>query len=200
MIGRRIIYMIATIVGLVALGAFAQSSVDTFPVGTTTMIYQIQSEDLDEPQILELRVTAHGGDRYTVRMTTEQTGTEDDLATGFGFLFRSATVSSGAGNISYSSLQALMDQRSRLQEGQSYLLPGGGEFQEIEGVTIAGVFCLEGTFVDTRDEAVRMRVAFALSHPVYVSPRLLTEEKRGGVWVETFRLELVSYEHVEAEG
>ncbi|HDS29064.1 MAG TPA: hypothetical protein ENN96_01125 [Candidatus Acetothermia bacterium] len=195
----NVICWASLILSVSVLGAMSQSSVDAFPVGTTTMIYHVYSEDLVEPQVLELRVTSDG-DLYTVRMTTEQTGTEDELAAGFGFLFGAATITSGTGSFSYSSLQALMDQRSRLQEGQSYLLPGGGEFQEIEGVTIAGVFCLEGTVVNAQDDTMRMRVAFALSHPVFISPRLLSEEKRDDVWVETFRLELISYEHAESDG
>ncbi|MCK5248221.1 hypothetical protein KAR02_15050, partial [Candidatus Bipolaricaulota bacterium] len=117
---------------LAGLGAVAQSDLDVFPIGTTTMIYTVTSEDTSEPQILELVVTSYGDDRYTVRMVTEQTGNEDELATGFGFIFGSAMVSSGGGHdADFSSLNALMDQRSRLEEGQDYLLPGGGMFTEI---------------------------------------------------------------------
>jgi len=191
------------ILGLVTIGSvvFAQADLDVFPIGTTTMVYNIVTEELDEPQILELVVTAHGDDRYTVRMVTEQTGNEDELASGFGFIFGATTVSSGAGHdISYSSLQALMDQRDRLQEGQDYLLPGGGVFTEIVGVTIAGVWCLEGSFVDPDEEDVRMTVAFALTNPVYISPLIRAEELRDGKWVETFVLELVEYTVTEGEG
>jgi len=178
----------------VGLGVFGQSDIDVFPVGTTTMVYSVTAEDMSEPQSLELTVTVHGDGRYTVRMMTEQSGTEDELATGFGFLFGSAQVSSGSGHdVSYSSLQALMDQRSRLQEGQDYLLPGGGTFTDIAGVTIAGVWCLEGQLVDEDDSSQRLTVAFALTHPVYISPRIRAEELRNGVWVETFALELVEY-------
>lgn len=189
--------------GLVAIGSvvFAQADLDVFPIGTTTMVYNIVTEELDEPQILELVVTAHGDDRYTVRMLAEATGTEDELASGFGFIFGATTVSSGAGHdVSYSSLQALMDQRDRLQEGQDYLLPGGGVFTEIVGATIAGVWCLEGSFVDPDEEDVRMTVAFALSNPTYISPRILVEELRDGKWVETFGLELIEYTVTEGEG
>ena len=185
----------------VGVAGFAQSDLDQFPAGTTTMVYHVTSEDMSEPQILELVVTAHEDGRYTVRMATEQTGDEDELATGFGFIFGAATVSSGGGHdVSYTSLEALMDQRSRLQEGQDYLLPSGGMFTDIVGVTIADVWCLEGTFSNPDEPDSRMTVAFALTHPVYISPRIRAEELRDGEWVETFALVLIEYSVTEGGG
>ena len=199
---KRIIGILAGIgLLLTGLGAVAQSDLDVFPIGTTTMLYNVSSEDTSEPQTLELTVTSYGDDRYTVRMVTEQTGNEDELATGFGFIFGTANVSSGGGHdADFSSLTALMDQRDRLEEGQDYLLPGGGLFTEIVGVTIAGVWCLEGTFIDADDENIRMTVAFALTNPVYISPLIRAEELRDGEWVETFSIELIEYTVVEGEG
>lgn len=197
------IFGLALAIGISAIGvgAVAQSDLDAFPLGVTTMVYHVTSEEMSEPQVLELVVTAHQDGRYTVRMMTEQTGDEDELATGFGFMFGAATVSSGAGHdVSYTSLQALMDQRSRLQEGQDYLLPNGGMFTQIVGVTIADVFCLEGTFSDPDDLDVRMTVAFAITNPVYISPRIRAEELRDGEWVQTFALELIEYTVTEGEG
>ena len=197
------ILSIALGIGILALGigAVAQSDIDVFPLGTTTMIYNVTSEDMTGTQTLELVVTSYGDDSYTVRMVTEQTGNEDELATGFGFMFGAASVSSGGGHdADYSSLTALMDQRDRLQEGQDYLLPGGGSFENIIGVTIAGVWCLQGSYVDADDENVRMTVAFALTNPVYISPLIRAEELRDGEWIETFALELVEYTVVEGEG
>lgn len=199
---KRIIVLLAGLgLLLTGIGAFAQSDLDVFPLGTTTMRYTVTSEDTSEPQILELVVTSYGDDRYTVRMVTEQTGNEDELATGFGFMFGAASVSSGGGHdADMSSLTALMDQRERLEEGQDYLLPGGGLFEDIVGVTIAGIWCLEGSYIDEDDENIRMTVAFALTNPVYISPRIRAEELRDGEWVETFALELIEYTVVEGEG
>ena len=193
---------IITAVMLAGFGitGIAQSELDVFPMGITTMIYNVTSEDTSEPQILELVVTAYEDGRYTVRMVTEQTGTEDELATGFGFIFGAARVSSGGGHdVSYTSLEALMDQRSRLQEGAEYQLPSG-VFTDIVGVTIAGVWCLEGTLLDEDDPAARMTVAFALTNPVYISPRIRAEELRDGEWVQTFAIELVEYTVTEGGG
>jgi hypothetical protein len=185
----------------VSVAAAAQSDLDVFPIGTTTMRYNVTSEDMTGAQTLELVVTSYGDDRYTVRMVTEQTGNEDELGTGFGFMFGAASVSSGGGHAAdYSSLTALMDQRSRLQEGQDYLLPGGGAFENIVGVTIAGVWCLQGTMIDEDDDTSRMTIAFALTNPVYISPLIRAEELRNGEWIETFALELVEYTFAESEG
>ncbi len=186
--------------GMVIVG-YAQTDLDIFPVGTTSMLYNMTAEDMSEPQSLELTVTVYGDDRYMLRMLTEQTGTEDELGTGFGFIFGAAQISSGGGHgADFSSLNALMDQRNRLQEGQDYLLPGGGSFEDIVGVTIAGVWCLQGTLLNQDNEDERMTIAFALSHPVYISPLIVAEESRDGTWVEVFRLEMLEYAFVEGEG
>jgi len=39
------------------IGAVAQSDIDVFPLGTTTMIYNVTSEDMTGSQTLELVVT-----------------------------------------------------------------------------------------------------------------------------------------------
>jgi hypothetical protein len=172
--------------------AFAQTDLSVFPKGTTKMVYKMRTEDMTQPMPLELSVTVHGDGTYTVRMVTEGTGTEDELGS-FGFIGGMTSVSAGGQDVSYTSLQALMDQRSRLQEGQEYLLPGGGSFTGITGATIAGVWCLQGTLADPDDPDVRTTVAFALSKPVYISPLIRVEELRNGQWVEVFSLELVEY-------
>jgi hypothetical protein len=195
---------IGLVIGIGALaigaGAFAQADLSAFPVGTTTMTYHVIAEDMSEPQTLELVVVARESGQYTVKMYTESTGTEDQLS-GFGFIFGATSIAyGGQHDVSYSSLQALIDQRSRLQEGQEYLLPGGAAFTDIVGVTIAGVWALEGSFVDPDHPDTRLTVAFGLSQPVFISPRVVSEELRDGQWVEVFRLELVDYDFVEGEG
>jgi hypothetical protein len=190
---KRILILASLVLAVAVSSAFAQADLDTFPIGTTKMVYNIRTEDMGQAQALELSVTAFAGGTFTVRMVTEGTGTKDEMEA-FGFIFGATHVSSGSGqNVSYSSLQALMDQRSRLQEGQAYLLPGGGSFTSIVGVTLAGVWCLQGSLVDPDAPDTRTTVAFALSHPVYISPLIRVEELRTGQWVEVFSLELVEY-------
>jgi hypothetical protein len=190
---KRILILASLVVAVAVSSAFAQADLDTFPIGTTRMVYNIRTEDMGQAQALELSVTAFAGGTFTVRMVTEGTGTKDEMEA-FGFIFGATHVSSGSGqNVSYSSLQALMDQRSRLQEGQAYLLPGGGSFTNIVGATLAGVWCLQGSLIDPDAPDTRTTVAFALSHPVYISPLIRVEELRSGQWVEVFSLELVEY-------
>ena len=190
---RKTGMIIAFVMLTISLSASAQSDLAAFPVGTTTMVYSVSSEGISEPQTLELVVTVHGDDLYTVSMTTEATGTEEELAAGFGFIFGAASVSSGGGrDVNYSSIQALIDQRNRLQAGEDYALPGA-DFVDVAAVTIAGVDSLEGMIVDSENPDSRTTIAFALTDPVYISPRIVVEELRDGEWVETFRMELVGY-------
>jgi len=189
---KRIRWIALMIVVLGAWSGFAQSELGAFPEGTTTMRYEIRGEDAGF-QTLELRVTSFGDGTYTLSMLNEQSGSEDDLGS-FGFIFGVSSVSSGAGtSVDYSPLEALMDQRDRLQVGEDYLLPGGTEFTGIVAAKIAGVQCLEGSYIDPEDSGRRVNVAFALSQPTYISPRLRVEELRDGAWVETFIIELVEY-------
>jgi hypothetical protein len=97
------------------------------------------------------------------------------------------------------AIQALIDQRNRLQEGEDYALPGA-DFVGVTAVTIAGVDSLEGMIVDPDNPDSRTTIAFALADPVYISPRIVVEELRNGVWVETFRMELVEYGYDGAGG
>ena len=189
---KRIRWIALMIVVLGAWSGFPQSELGAFPEGTTTMRYEIRGEDAGF-QTLELRVTSFGDGTYTLSMLNEQSGSEDDLGS-FGFIFGVSSVSSGAGtSVDYSPLEALMDQRDRLQVGEDYLLPGGTEFTGIVAAEIAGVQCLEGSYIDPEDSDRRVNVAFALSQPTYISPRLRVEELRDGAWVETFIIELVEY-------
>lgn len=186
---------------IVAIGSvlFAQADLDSFPIGRTEMVYNIFTEEMDEPQLMKLLVVAREDGPFTVRMSTEATGTKEQLS-GFGFLFGATSIASGGGyDISYPSLQALIEQRSRLQEGKEYILPSGGIFTDISRVTIAGVQCLEGSFVNPDNENMRMTTALALSHPVYISPRIRIEERHDGDWAETFVMELVEYTVIEGE-
>jgi len=197
---KRIGWIAVLAVAALGSSVFAQADLSAFPAGTTTMVYELMAEDMSEPQTLELVVTAREDGRYTVRMVTESTGTEDELG-GFGFIFGATSVAyGGEHDVSYSSLQALIDQRDRLQEGQEYLLPGGAEYTNIIGATIAGVWCLEGTFIDPEEPTQTMTVAFGLSHPVFISPRVVAVEEVDGVTTEIFRLELIEYSFVEGEG
>ena len=198
---KRIASLIV-ILGLVGFGvaAYAQSDLDAFPIGTIQMVYQITTEEMDSPQSLGFTLVSRGNDDYTISMNMEASGTADQLA-GFGFLFAGAQMSYGGGeSVSYSPLQALMEQRSHLQAGNDYILPGGGSFKDITLVEIAGVQCLQGSFIDPSSTDTKMTMAFSISDPVYMFPLVHVEELRDGQWVTTLRMELTTYSFTPPEG
>jgi hypothetical protein len=183
-----------------AVVSFAQADLDAFPIGTTKMVYTIVTEEMNEPQTLALTVVSRGDGQYTLIMNMEASGTADQLS-GFGFLFTGASLSYGGGeDVSYSSLQALINQRSHLRAGGDYILPGGGSFNDIVSVEVAGVQCLEGSFVDPDKKNTRMTMAFSISDPVYTFPLVRVEELRNGEWVETLEMELTEYTFTAPEG
>ncbi|HDL86690.1 MAG TPA: hypothetical protein ENH11_10280 [Candidatus Acetothermia bacterium] len=198
---KRIVSLIM-IMGLVGFGvaSYAQSDLDAFPIGTTQMVYQITTEKMSAPQSLGFTIVSRGNDDYTVSMNIEASGTADQLA-GFGFLFTGAQMSyAGGENVSYSPLQALMEQRSHLKAGNDYILPGGGSFKDITSVKIAGVQCLQGSFVDPSNADSRMTMAFSVTDPVYMFPFVRVEEQRDGKWVTTLQMELTKYTFTPPEG
>ncbi len=198
----KIITGLFVLLGVIGFGvlSFAQADLNAFPTGSTKMVYEIVTEGMNDPQTLELVVVSHENERYTLSMCTRSSGTKNQLAS-FGFVFSAMGIAyGGGGDAGYSSLQPLIDQRSRLQEGEEYILPGGGSFTSIIKLAIAGVQCLEGSFIDPDEEDRRMTVAFALSHPVYNPPRIRIEELHGGEWMEVFRMELIEYTFTAQEG
>jgi len=198
---KRIVGLII-IMGLVGIGvsSYAQSDLDTFPIGTTELAYQIATEEMDSPQSLGFTIVSRGNDDYTLSMSIEASGSANQLA-GFGFLFTGAQMSyAGGENVSYSPLQALMEQRSHLQAGNDYILPGGGSFKDITLVEIAGVQCLQGSFIDPSNADTRTTMAFSISDPVYMFPRVRVEELRNGKWVTTLQMELTKYTFTPPEG
>lgn len=189
----KIAVLVLSSVLALGLGAVGQADLSLFPLGATTMVFHVTTEDLSAPQVLELQVIVHADRTYSLRMVTEARGTAEQLSA-FGFLFGAMGFMHGAGEgVGLAPLQALMDQRGRLQEGEEYLLPGGGTFTNVVGTTIAGVLSIEGSFVDPRNPNTRTTVAFGLSHPVYTVPRVRVERLRAGRWETVFSMELVEY-------
>lgn len=175
------------------LSASGQGDLAAFPTGTTKMVYRIVSGEMQAPQSLEVTVVSHGDGQYTLGMFVEASGSKSQLSS-FGLLFGGASMLYGSGgDVSSSSLQAVMGQRSRLEEGQEYLLPDGVTFSGIVSTEIAGVRCLEGSFIDPAQEDTRIRIAFELSHPVYMFPRTIIENRYDEEWVEVLRMELSEY-------
>ncbi len=183
---------------LIACGAYAQTKLSDFPIGTTTMAYKIATNKLTTPQTLALTVTGLADGRYRIKMTTEATGTPDELGT-FGFLFGAARVESGMGNVGFGPISALLPHLDDLTVGEDYVLPGGGSFHVVADQEIAGVPCLSGVYTDPDHPDTRTTLAFSRSTPVFVSPLIKVEEKHSGKWVTTFLLKLTFYSVTQAK-
>jgi hypothetical protein len=179
-------------VAVFAGAAFAQSDVEDFPVGTTRMAYEIRTEHVSSPESLVLIVTGYPDGQYKVEMSAEAVGKPDELDV-FGYLFGTTRMTTGGSSVAFDPLSALIERRDRLAPGEEYLLEGGSSFSGTELVTIATLPCIRGTYTTTKDEKLRMTIAFSLLRPVFTSPYVRVEELRDGVWVETLRMELVEY-------
>ncbi len=195
--GTSLIIILAIIVTNIMV--LAQSDLDDFPLGNTRMEYQITTKEMESPQWLKLSIISRGDDDYTISMNIEATGTASQLA-GFGFLFTGAQMSyAGGESVTYSPLQALIQQRSHLSPDNDYILPGGGEFKDISNTEIAGVQCLQGVFVDPSEQNARITIAFGISEPMYMFPLVQVEELRDGNWVTSLKMELMEYSFTPAE-
>ena len=191
-----LIFLVVTL--LIVGGACAQTALTDFPAGTTTMAYRITTDKLTTPQTLILEVTGLGNDRYHIKMTTEATGTPDELGV-FGFLFGATSVASGMANVDFGPISALLAHRADLTAGEDYILPGGGTFHAEKDENIGGIPCLSGVYTDPAHPNTRTTLAFSLQKPVFVSPLIKVEEKRAGDWITTFILELTAYTFTPAE-
>lgn len=200
MTSSRILAVVFSAIVTLSFLVFAQNDVEDFPLGTTKMLYELTPDETAEPQTLELIVIGYEDGRYRMSLCTESVGLPDQL-TVFGFLFQAATVEAGTSHISYSPLQALMDRRDKLEAGQDYIVGAEATFADVEVVEIASVHCLQGVLVDETTPEERMTVAFALTFPVFVPPRIVVEElQEDGSWQETFSLQLTEYTRVQPEG
>ncbi len=188
-IAALILLMIMAFAGF---SLYGQNDLSDFPVGTTDMSYRIQTEELPEPQTLDLIVTGLSDGRYRVRMIAESIGTPDQMSL-FGFLFGMTTVRSGGTDINFGPISALLSHRTDLAAGEDYILPGGGTFHAEKEEKIAGIPCLLGTYTDPDHPDTMTTLAFSLEKPVFISPLIKVEEKKEGKWTTTFLLELTSY-------
>ncbi len=200
MTSLRILGTLCCVGLLLSVVAVAQNDLEDFPLGTTKMVYELTTDEPAEPQIIELIVIGYEDGRYRMSLYTEAIGFPEQL-TVFGFLFQAATVEAGTSHVSYSPLQALIDRRDKLEAGQDYIVGADATFADVAVVEIASVHCLQGVLVDETSPEERMTVAFALTFPVFVPPRIVVEElQEDGSWRQTFSLELVEYTRIEPEG
>ena len=193
MTSLRILGTLCSVGLLLSVVAVAQNDLEDFPLGTTKMSYEIKTDELDTPQILELTVEGYEDGQYRLSLFTEATGMPDQLSA-FGFLLGSAAVRAGELDVSYNPLHALIEGRENLEPGQEYILAGDRSFTDLQAVEIASVHCLQGVLVDPSEPDSRMTVAFALTFPVFAPPLIRIDERQDdGTWVTTFSMALTEY-------
>ncbi len=195
---NRILGLFLLISVLSGVSSLAQSEVKDFPVGTTSMVYELKAEDM-APETITLTVVGSSEGQYGVKMGLEAKGTADEL-NGLGLLFGMTQTTTGGSSVRFDPLSALMEHRDRLAAGEEYRLEGGATFSGTEMVTIASLPCLQGIYLNPKQADVRITVAFSLLRPVFISPYIRAEELRNGEWVETFSMKLVEYTVTPAQG
>jgi len=171
---------------------FAQSEVKDFPVGTTTMVYELKTEDVAAPETITLIVAGSSDGTYRLKLTIDASGTPDELKV-FGLLFGMTQTATGGASVSFDPLAALIEHPERLSAGDEYQLTGGATFTGTTMVTIATLPCLQGSYVNPKQPDARITIALSLLRPVFISPYIREEELRDGQWVETFSLKLTEY-------
>jgi len=155
--------------------ALAQGALEDFPLGLTSMTWEIASRDLSSPQELTLRVEGKPGGQYRIELVLAAEGTAAELGT-LGFLGSALFVQASGAQVDLTSLLVLSRRRESLQVGQSYVVPGG-TFVARERTAIAGVVSLVGEFRAADRAATVVEVGFALSDPVYFLPLLRVREE-----------------------
>ena len=136
------------------LWALAQTSdyFQNYPGGFTQAVYQISTEELENPIALSFQVELLAGDLLTVTTTNRVTARRKDLESG---------VSNGVAQaqliIQDDAVRSLLENKRNLQPQTIYILPGGARFTSAERETIAGVSVLCGLLIkEDRSEERRV--------------------------------------------
>lgn len=162
-----------------------QAELQDFPLGVTTMTWELRGEEMLRPQVLRL-VVDREGDLFHVGLIVEMEGTAAELGT-LGFLGSTALIQAMGASVDLSAISTLLRRREMLEIGEEYVLPGGVRLYVRERAAVAGVECLIGEYWTAGQELVE--IALSLSDPVYFMP-LLRVTAAGRV---TFEMVLVEY-------
>lgn len=196
LLGITAIVLITTTIG------WGQAELSEFPLGTTTMVYRIVSEEIEEPQYKRITVIGLEDGRFRLIITQEAIGTPEELAF-FGILGGMMMLHAGEREVDFTPLLFLMERRELLVVGEEFLLIGGGRFIVDKYIKIAGIETIQGTYLDPRRPDERMIFAFSRWAPVFLFPRLRVEELIDDEWRLLFKVELIDYAHqppTEQEG
>ncbi len=190
----KIVLVIAAILLATATSSWGQAELDEFPLGTTTMVYRIVSEEIEEPQYLRITVIGLEDGRFQLIITQEAIGTPEELAF-FGLLGGMMMLHADRREVDFTPLLFLMERRELLVVGEEFLLIGGGRFIVDKHIEIAGIETIQGILFNPRLPTERIVAAFSLRAPVFLFPRLRVEELIDDEWIPLFEVELIKYTH-----
>ena len=157
------------------LWALAQTTdyFQNYPGGFTQAVYQISTEELENPIALSFQVEPLAGDLLSVTTTNRVTARREDLESG---------VSNGVAQaqliIQDDAVRSLLENKRNLQPQTIYILPGGARFTSAERETIAGVSVLCGLLIKQDKPNQRILLAIAAEPTLPFPPWLQQEEER----------------------
>lgn len=177
---------------IIALGLWAVAQqggfFQNYPGGASKSVYQIAQEKSNYPIVLTMEIQPIAPETFTVRTTSEVTGTRTDLERGVleGLARAQLEVNSEA-------IVALRSFLPDLQPNTTYVLPNGARFEATIRDKIAGVDVIRGVLTDPKKPNQRTLLALTANKAVPFPPLLQIEERRGLFFVQIFKLELTGF-------
>lgn len=210
--GRLAVFGWAGLVGLAGLvGAQPPNYFPQYPGGFTRAVYEITTEELEDPIRLSWTVEPASEGKLRVTTTNEVIARRDQLETGVANGVAQAQLL-----LQDEAVQALLANREGLQPYTTFILSGGARFVTGARETIAGVPVICGLLTDPEKPNRRTFLAITEDPTVPFPPWMQLEEDRpaGGTphslrvctslaltalapgrrFVEIFRLQLVEFE------
>lgn len=185
-----------------------------YPGGYTRAVYEILTEDLEDPIRLSWTVEPASEGRLKVTTTNEVIARRDQLETGVANGVAQAQLL-----LQDEAIQALLTNRESLEPNTVFILSGGARFVTGARETIAGVPVICGLLTDPEKPNRRTFLAITEDPTVPFPPWMQLEEDRpsggrphtlsvctslalaalapGRRFVELFRLQLVEFERRE---
>ncbi len=166
--------MVVAFTGL-GLIAWAQTRdyFQQYPGGFTHAAYEITTEELANPIIIQWQVEALEGDELRVITTNEVIAPREAFQLG---------VANGVAQtqliIQDQAVQALLENRKSLQPNASFILPGGARFTTTDREAIAGVPALCGLLTDPEKPDRRTLLAIAEESTLPFPPWIRLERLR----------------------
>jgi hypothetical protein len=170
------ISLLVTALGL-GLWALAQSGdyFQNYPGGFTEAIYQITTEQLEDPIELSWQVEPASDDKLTVTTSSVVTARREELELGvINGVAQAQLIIQGE------AVRALLENRGLLAPHTTFILPGGARFTAAARENIAGVPVLCGLLTEPDKPHQRTLLAITQNLAVPFPPFIQLEEERPG--------------------